>query len=232
MDSTMTATQGGRIPSPAPWIGEGASSGRLSRPRPLGLGDFLSRLQRACGPVVDVPRVEELLADWRPSLDSLKPWIAFDPRGYSRQQLHRDPSFELLLLCWDRGQATPVHDHDGQAGWITVLEGTLAVQEYERYGGPVDLRELTSAVPTPPDTVPLAPARRLSLPAGSSVAEATTPETIHRVGASGGRALSLHLYAGPLASFLVFDAERGTARRVLPRASLSSSTDRTAKEMP
>ena len=25
-----------------------------------------------------------------------------------------------------------VHDHDGQAGWFTVLEGALGVQEYDR----------------------------------------------------------------------------------------------------
>jgi len=232
MDFGMPATEGGLILSPAPWIGGGASSGRPSRSRPLALPDFLSRLQEACDPVVDVPRVEELLADWRPSLESLGPWIAFDPLSYSRQQLYRDPSFELLLLCWDRGQATPVHDHDGQAGWITVLEGTLTVQEYERYGGPADLRDLTSAELTPPDTVPLGPARRLTVSAGSSVAEAAAPETIHRVGPSGGRALSLHLYAGPLDSFLVFDPERGTARRVRPQASRSSSSNRTAQEKP
>jgi len=79
-----------------------------------------------------------------------------------------------------------------------------------------DLGDLTSSEPTPPDTVPLVPVRRLTVAAGSSVAEAAAPETIHRVGACGGRALSLHLYAGPLSTFLVFDPERGTARRIRP----------------
>jgi hypothetical protein len=55
---------------------------------------------------------------------------------------------------------------------------------------------------------------RYVVEAGRSVAEAEGPETIHRVGPVGGRALSLHLYAGPLDSFLVFDPERGTARRL------------------
>jgi cysteine dioxygenase len=201
---------------PASWAGRGTAAARATGPRPLALPDFISRIKDAGDPQSNPARVEELLASWRPNLESLRPWIAFDPVRYARQRLYRDLTFELLLLCWDRGQATPVHDHDGQAGWITVIEGSLSIQEYERYGGPADLGDLTSDEPSPPDTVPMVPVRRLTVAAGSSVAEAAAPETIHRVGASGGRALSLHLYAGPLSTFLVFDPERGTARRVRP----------------
>ncbi len=201
---------------PALWPSRPAVRARGARPRPLALADFVSRIREAGDPQANPERVEELLASWRPSLDSLRPFVAFDPLRYSRQRLYRDATFEMLLLCWDRGQATPVHDHDGQHGWITVLEGSLTIEEYERYGGPADLGNLTSEEPTPPDTVPLVPARRLTVAAGSSVAEASAPETIHSVGAIGGRALSLHLYAGPLDSFLVFDPERGAARRVRP----------------
>jgi len=200
----------------APWPVRGTGPARESQPQPLALPDFISRLREAGDPQANPARVEELLARWRPSLGSLRPWIAFDPVRYARHRLYRDETCELLLLCWDRGQSTAVHDHDGQAGWITVLEGRLTIQEYERYGGPADLGDLTSEQPTPPDTVPVIPVRRLSVAAGSSVAEAAAPETIHQVAASGGRALSLHVYVGPLRSFLVFNPDRGTARRVRP----------------
>lgn len=216
MNLAMPGDDSWARPGRAPWPTQPAASAGGARPRPLALGDFVSRIREAGDPQANPELVEELLATWRPSLDSLRPWIAFDPARYARQRLYRDETFELLLLCWDRGQATPVHDHDGQAGWITVLEGSLSIQEYERYGGPADLGDLTSDEPTPPDTVPLVPVRRSTVAAGSSVAEAAAPETIHRVGACGGRALSLHLYAGPLRTFLVFDPERGTARRIRP----------------
>jgi cysteine dioxygenase len=216
MSLVMPAAEGRTRRLPAPWLGGDGSSARSGRPRPLALADFVSRIREAGDPQASPERVEELLASWRPSLDTLRPWIAFDPGRYARQRLYHDETFELLLLCWERGQATRVHDHDGQAGWITVLEGTLSIQEYERYGGPADLGDLTSSEPTPPDTVPLVPVRRLTVAAGSSVAEAAAPETIHRVGAYGGRTLSLHLYAGPLRTFLVFDPERATARRIRP----------------
>jgi len=183
-------------------------------PRPMSLHDFCWSVREALQ--MDVSVVGELLSSCRPSVDALRPWIDFDPRGYSRRCLYRDEAFELLLLCWNQGQATPVHDHDGEAGWMTVLEGTLVVEEYERYGGPIDLCELRSEAPTPPGSVVVLPRRRLTLSAGSVVAEAAAPETIHRVRAADGRAVSLHLYVGPLDSFLVFDTERGTARRVRP----------------
>ncbi len=175
---------------------------------------FVTRLQEACADGPDAAAVDAVLAAHRPSLESLSPWVAFDAARYTRTRLHRSADFELLLLCWERGQATPVHDHDGQAGWFTVLEGALGVQEFDREGGPCDLRALAAREETALGGLRLHERRRYVVEAGRSVAEAEAPETIHRVGPVGGRALSLHLYAGPLDSFLVFDAARGTAKRL------------------
>lgn len=186
------------------------------RPLPLAgpLQAFVEQLCNACEPVPDPARVADLLAHARPGLEALRPWIAFDPDRYARRRLFRNQRFELILMCWGDGQFTPVHDHDGQSGWITVIDGTLTVQEYDRLWGPRDLTRASADELSRPGSVPLAPARRLVVPAGTSIAEAAAPETIHRVGPDSGRALSLHLYAGPLRSLLTFDPEAGTARRV------------------
>jgi len=183
-------------------------------PKPEACNRFVGRLQAACVDGPDLAAIGAVLEAFRPSLSSLAPWVAFDAARYTRTRLHRSGAFELLLLCWERGQATPVHDHDGQAGWFTVLEGALGVQEYDREGGPSDLRALAAREETAPGGLRLHEGRRYVVEAGRSVAEAEGPETIHRVGPVGGRALSLHLYAGPLDSFLVFDEARGTARRL------------------
>ena len=177
----------------------------------LSLPSFVERLRAACD-AVSPEVVDDVLARFRPSAAALAPHVRFHPDRYARVRLHRSHAFELLLLAWEPGQATPVHDHDGQAGWFTVLEGRLSVQEFERDGGPADLRDL--AVEMEPGQIRLRPARRYLVDAGRSVAEAGAPETIHRVGATGGRAVSLHLYAGPLDSIVVFDQERDTARRL------------------
>lgn len=183
-------------------------------PSPEACRRFVARLQEACADGPDASAIDAVLGAHRPSLESLAPWIAFDGARYTRTRLHRSDAFELLLLCWERGQATPVHDHDGQAGWFTVLEGALGVQEFDREGGPSDLRTLAAREETAAGSLRLHEGTRYVVEAGRSVAEAKGPETIHRVGPVGGRALSLHLYAGPLDSFLVFDAARGSAKRI------------------
>ncbi len=182
--------------------------------RSEGCDRFVARLQAACADGPDPAAIGAVLEAFRPTLSSLAPWIAFDDARYTRTRLHRSDAFELLLLCWERGQATPVHDHDGQAGWFTVLEGALGVQEYDREGGPADLRSLAAHEETQPGGLRRHEGRPYVVEAGRSVAEAEGPETIHRVGPVGGRALSLHLYAGPLDSFLVFDPSRGSAKRI------------------
>lgn len=158
--------------------------------------------------------VTTALRGWPPSAAALRPWARFDPSRYRRQRLYRDDDFELLLLCWERGQATPIHDHDGQTGWFTVVAGALAVQNFERRGGPADLSRVTFEAPLGPGGLTLHKGSLSRLERGATVCEAAAPETIHRVGSAGGRALSLHVYARPLDAFLVFDERDGACRRV------------------
>jgi cysteine dioxygenase len=40
-------------------------------------------------------------------------------------------TFSLMLLCWNPGKFSPIHDHPSDGCWLRVLEG--AVQEV-RYG--------------------------------------------------------------------------------------------------
>jgi len=40
-------------------------------------------------------------------------------------QLHRDPSVDIWLICWDAAQETGLHDHDRSSGAVRVVEGTL-----------------------------------------------------------------------------------------------------------
>jgi predicted metal-dependent enzyme (double-stranded beta helix superfamily) len=44
---------------------------------------------------------------------------------YTRNCLYKDEQFELLLLCWDAGQETSIHDHDGEDCWVYVLSGEM-----------------------------------------------------------------------------------------------------------
>ena len=132
-----------------------------------------------------------------------KPLVSrFD--GYTRTVAFCDDAFEVLLLNWSPGAASPIHDHGGQHCWLAVIDGTLAVEDYER----LDRGEHSG--------------RALIASRGSSSLDCGDLDLrsgrfdIHRVRAArGARALSLHVYARPLRSFLVYDDVAQSCRPAL-----------------
>jgi len=114
--------------------------------------------------------------------------------AYTRTSVYRDARFEVLLLNWAPGAISAIHDHGGQFCWMTVLEGRLEVEDYVR----LDAGEVLGYA-------------RIE-PRGSRTLERGEIDSrggrfdLHRVGASyDAPAVSLHVYAGPLHRFLVYD---------------------------
>jgi cysteine dioxygenase len=65
---------------------------------------------------------------------------------YTRNLVHKDERFELMVICWDRGQVSRVHNHSDQKCWMTVPIGRLkgqnfAVDEIDESRGYCRLRE-------------------------------------------------------------------------------------------
>ncbi len=171
----------------------------------LSLDAFTRQLQQL-QPRHGGQKVLDFLSSTRPAFEQLAPYVAFDPGRYVRRRLYRDEDFELLLLCWEPGQATPIHDHEGQRGWLSVQYGALAVEEFQtqdQEGRLVEGRVLR-----------LRAVGLKGIEAGQALVEAVSADTIHRVWAPRGRTLSLHVYARPLDSFLVFDPRVSAFKRV------------------
>lgn len=42
---------------------------------------------------------------------------------YTRNCIVNNNKFELILLCWEQGQITPIHDHGGEECWVKVIDG-------------------------------------------------------------------------------------------------------------
>lgn len=132
--------------------------------------------------------------------------------GYTRTCVHRDDRFEVLLLNWDAGAVSAVHDHGGQHCWMMVLEGQLLVDDYARLDRGDE-----------PGVARVAPRGSRVMPPGDLDLR-SRPFDLHRVSALPNvPTLSLHVYAGPLTEFLVYDEDaqrcelvRGTYDAVLP----------------
>ena len=55
------------------------------------------------------------------------------PDSYARRLLHRDPlgRYTAIVMTWGPGQGTPVHDHGGLWCVEGVVEGQIAVTQYD-----------------------------------------------------------------------------------------------------
>lgn len=42
---------------------------------------------------------------------------------YTRNCIFENDQFELILLCWNPNQITPIHDHGGEECWVRVIKG-------------------------------------------------------------------------------------------------------------
>jgi cysteine dioxygenase len=50
--------------------------------------------------------------------------------GYARNCLVKTNDFELLLICFEKGQETPIHDFDAKQAWIHTLQGKLCEERF------------------------------------------------------------------------------------------------------
>jgi cysteine dioxygenase len=103
--------------------------------------------------------------------------VRFDPARYVRHPVLFLDDWEVMIIGWESGQVTPIHDHRGVLGGMAVLSGSLLEERF-----------------TTPDNKPyLVDSRRR--PEGDLCE--IGPTTLHRL-IPKSRAVSLHIYRPPL----------------------------------
>jgi len=75
-------------------------------------------------------RVLNTVLSNRVPASELEPFTVWRPDRYTRSLIYRDDLFQVLVLCWNVGQASPVHDHAGQKCWMSLPQGRLEVANY------------------------------------------------------------------------------------------------------
>ncbi|QHI38431.1 Cysteine dioxygenase [Kordia antarctica] len=51
---------------------------------------------------------------------------------YARNCIIENEEFELILLCWEAGQKTAIHDHGGEECWVKIIQGEFKETRYEK----------------------------------------------------------------------------------------------------
>jgi cysteine dioxygenase len=87
---------------------------------------------------IDSNSIEDIrLADYRDVLERYegedwRKYVDFDPESYHRVifNSYSNSIFEFILICWDVGQTSPIHDHPESGCLLKILQGGLKEELY------------------------------------------------------------------------------------------------------
>ena len=133
--------------------------------------------------------LEPVAREIEPRLDR----CCFDLSRYVRHPILVSDGWEVMLIAWETGQKTPIHDHRGVMGSMAIFSGSLVE---ERFDAPAGRPELTD---------------RSVRPAGDLCD--IGPEVLHRLFPGKGRSISLHVYRPPLREMGIWEASGMTEIR-------------------
>lgn len=136
----------------------------------------------------------DLLSAHPPTIGEVTPYVRFSESGYVRTTISENSFFRLLVLCWQPGQISPIHDHAGSTCAVMIMSGTATETRYD----------LT--------------AEGLARPTGTSVYGPGTifggqDGDVHALGNcqdDGNGLISLHIYSPPLVHMNLYTAETPT----------------------
>ncbi|HEY9085602.1 MAG TPA: cysteine dioxygenase family protein [Candidatus Tyrphobacter sp.] len=133
-------------------------------------------------------------------------FLRFDPDRYTRCLIHRTDDVEILALAWPAASVTPIHDHAGQRCWMVAQSGVFVVDDYRQIAG---VRAPGYAVVEHLGTTP-------HVTIGMPDYRGERGGDIHRVRVAPecDRAVSIHVYAKPYTSCLMFDEIANEAREI------------------
>ncbi len=116
----------------------------------------------------------------------------WNKKHYTRNCIVRTADFELLLICYEPGQTTSIHDYATEEAWVHPVLGSLVEERFQPPSGG-SLRKVSSA----------------KLDVGS-FSYLHNGRSIHRyINNTEHRAVSLNLYARPLSQWKVYDERSG-----------------------
>ncbi len=124
--------------------------------------------------------------------DAFLEHCTWNKKHYTRNCIVRTKDFELLVICYEPGQSTSIHDYATEEAWVHPVMGSLVEERFQPPTGG-SLRKVSSA----------------KLDVGS-FSYLHNGRSIHRyINNTDKRAASLNLYARPLSQWKVYDERSG-----------------------
>jgi cysteine dioxygenase len=176
-------------------------------PAPVPVEQFIDSIRELSQGVITKQKIYDFLATYQIRDEDLERYKMWMPDRHTRNKVFRNDMIEAMVICWPAGAITPLHTHNGQLGWMTMIEGKLVPENQQVVG--MDC---------------LAGATRIEMQAlgtelcvpGGPLNTVDKTQTIHRIKNLpewNERAVSVHVYSRPIDSCVVFDVEGGKCFR-------------------
>ena len=119
-------------------------------------------------------------------------FCSWSSEHYTRNCVFENEKFELILLCWEPGQKTPIHDHGGEECWVKAVQGEFEEVIY-KLGDNNELKLIKSGISKTNDITYM-----IDFIGFHSLQNISTE-----------RSMSLHLYAKPIKTCNSYDEVTG-----------------------
>jgi cysteine dioxygenase len=127
---------------------------------------------------------------------TMEPHLYFSPVHYTRNLILKTPLFELIAICWERGQRSVIHNHCDQRCWMAMAYGKVQVHNFR-----LIRRDSATAF------CELEPSTHFMIETGKPL-EVDPEEPIHQVinpASFNSRAVTLHVYSAPYDTCEIYD---------------------------
>jgi cysteine dioxygenase len=180
--------------------------------------DFIEGLRRLESDMITKSGVAQFVAAAHLQVDALAPYIFWRESSYTRNLIYQDSLFEVMAICWGSGQKTPVHTHNGQLGWMTVVQGEILTHHYRylRCSAPENQNVVGMDCLAGGNHVELERLDTIRCVNDGRIVTVDKLKTIHQIENTDPAAagcVSLHIYSKPFDSCVAFDMEKHLCRR-------------------
>jgi len=157
-----------------------------------GIDDLVVAL-RDLGSILQPVRVAAALREVRIDERTLAPYLTWAPGRYTRNLVARDQAFELIAICWERDARSAIHDHADSDCAFVLQSGAITCENFRvawrdgRESGTAEVRQTGTRTLRE---------GQIDMRSGHL--------SVHRVGSSDGRAITLHVYAKPIDQCMTF----------------------------
>lgn len=74
--------------------------------------------------------VYQFLGETPVDVDSITKYFHWSDNFYTRNLIHKNARFEVMAICWEKGQVSRIHNHWDQKCWMMVPVGRLQGQNF------------------------------------------------------------------------------------------------------